>query len=66
MITPSGLGLWLRLDAIEHTDAMIGLIASRDLRVVADGDVFSVERGHYGPVTRFECGQMPALPATIA
>jgi hypothetical protein len=43
------------------------LIASTDLRVVTQGDVFSVERGHHDPVTRLETGStLPLMAAAFA
>ena len=67
MLDASGLALWLRVSASKRATGMAELIASTDLRVVTQGDVFSVERGHHDPVTRLETGStLPLMAAAFA
>jgi hypothetical protein len=65
-MTPAQLALWLLLDA-EHVDAMVQLIASSDLKIVSDGEQFSVIRTHADILTHYETGTtLPMMPAAIA
>ncbi len=66
MLDPAALGLWLRVDATEHTDAMVGLIQSGDLLVVSGNDAFGLVRAHANAVSRFEAGPLPPMPAGAA
>jgi hypothetical protein len=67
VISPSALGLWLLADPLEHSQAMIDLIVSRDLLIVADGDTFAVVRAHGDDISRLETGSyLPLPPAVLA
>jgi hypothetical protein len=59
------LSLWLRCDP-DHVEAMCSLVESTDLAIVSDLDTFTVRRCHDNSVTRYECGPLPPMPATIA
>jgi len=62
MLTPSELSLWLRVAATDHTTAMSELIASTDLKVITEGDTFTVIRAHDNSISRYEIGRAPILP----
>jgi hypothetical protein len=40
VITPAELGLWLLADPVNHSQAMIDLLDSNDMVIVADGESF--------------------------
>jgi hypothetical protein len=66
VITPSELGLWLLTDTIERSQAMVDLIASRDLVIVGDGETFTVARAHDDIISRLEAGNLPLAAAALA
>jgi hypothetical protein len=65
-VTPSALGLWLLADPAERSQAMIDLIASQDLLIVADSDTFAVVRAHDEIVWHLETGNhFPLAPMAL-
>ena len=59
------LALWLRCDP-DHVEAMCSLVELTDLAIVSDVDTFTVRRCHDNPISRFEIGRAPVLPACAA
>jgi hypothetical protein len=66
-MTPAELALWLRCDLQANADAVADLVGSNDLKIISDGDLFTLARAHDGAVTYLETGiHLPLLAEASA